>query len=127
MGDGPGYLFRQDVILCHLEIVKTVRRVLNGGGILLDNSKVPSVSIAALAKHDILKGHRINHPIGSFDIRGEAVIIKNNPGHVPLGLLSNIVFKRAVEKGQKICWDDVEVPDSLALRAWRSIKRRILK
>ena len=127
MGDGPGYLFRQDVILCHLEIVKTVRRVLNGGGILLDNSKAPTVSIAALAKHDIPKGHQINHPIGRFDIRGEAVIIKNNPDHVPLGLLSNIVFKRAVEKGQKICWDDVEVPDSLALRAWRSIKRRILK
>lgn len=127
MGDGPNYFFRQDMILCHLEIVKTVRRILKGGDILLDNSKTPAIGIAAIAKHDIQKGHKIDHPIGSFDIRGETVKIKKNPDHVPLGLLSNIVFKRDIEKGQVIRWDDVEVPESLALKAWRTIARGILK
>ena len=125
MGDGPNYFFRQDMILCHMEIVKTVRRILKGGGILLDNSTKPAISIAAFAKHDIRKGHKIDHPIGSFDIRGETVRITNNPDHVPLGLLSHGIFKHDIEKGQMICWDDVEVPESLALEAWRVITRRI--
>ena len=127
MGDGPSYFFRQDMILCHMEIIKTVRRILNGGSVLLDNSKNPTISVAAYAKHDIPKGHKIGHPIGSFDIRGEAVKIAKNPSHVPLGLLADITFKRNMEKGQMVCWDDIEMPDSLALRAWRAIARRILK
>ena len=127
MGQGPCYFFYKNVILCHLEIVKTVRRILNGGAILLDNSKTPTVSVTAIAKHKIRQGHTIGHPLGSFDIRGIAVKIKDHPGHVPMGLLSNIVFKRDVDEGQMIRWDDVEVPESLALKAWLTITRRILK
>lgn len=127
MGPGPYYFFYKNAILCHLEILKTVRRVLNNGSILLDNSKTPTVSIAAIAKHKIRKGHTIDHPLGSFDIRGIAVKIKDHADHVPHGLLSNIVFKRDVDEGQMIRWDDVEVPESLALKAWRTITRKTLR
>lgn len=123
MGPGPCYFFYKNVILCHLEIVKTVRRILNGGPVLLDNSKASAVSVAAIAKHKIRRGHTIGHPLGSFDIRGIAVKIKDHAGHVPMGLLSNIVFKRGIDEGQMIHWDDVEVPESLALKAWRTIMK----
>jgi len=126
MGDGPNYFFHQDMILCHLEIIKTIRRILNGGDILLDNSKYPTISVAAFAKHDLHKGYKIDHPIGNFDIRGQAINIKRNQDHIPLGLLSDIVFKRDVKKGNMICWDDIEISDSLALKAWNNIVKELI-
>ncbi|MCK4828529.1 NAD(P)-dependent oxidoreductase, partial [bacterium] len=39
LGEGPYYILLQNFHLCHLEIAKTVRRVLNGGGVLLNNSE----------------------------------------------------------------------------------------
>jgi len=50
-----------------------------------------------------------------------AVKIAENLGHVPIGLLANAVVTRHIEPGQQISFDDVEVPESLALRAWREI------
>jgi predicted homoserine dehydrogenase-like protein len=126
MGSGPYYFFHKNAILCHLEIIKTVRRILNGGPILLDNSRTPTVSIAAVAKHKIRRGDAIGHPIGSFDIRGIAVKIRGHKDHIPLGLLSDVVFRHDVDEGQIIRWDDVEVPESLAVKAWHSILRKVL-
>ncbi|HQP46721.1 MAG TPA: hypothetical protein PKV59_07960 [Flexilinea sp.] len=127
MGKGPVYYFDKNSILTYMEIIKTVRRVLNGGGILLDNGQVPTVSIAAVAKHGICKGTKIEHPVGNFDMRGVAVEIKKVKDHVPMALLLNAVFKRKVNQGAIVCWDDVEIPESLALKAWRSIAQRVLK
>ncbi|MDP2654671.1 MAG: NAD(P)-dependent oxidoreductase [Candidatus Omnitrophota bacterium] len=127
MGPGPYYFFHNNAILCHMEIIKTVRRILNGGPVLLDNSSAPTVSIAAITKHKIVKGHAIRHPLGSFDIRGIAVRIKDHADHVPMGLLSDVIFKRDVDEGQMVRWDDVEVPESLALKAWHTVAQRVLK
>eukprot|EP00130_Batrachochytrium_dendrobatidis_P008511 XP_006683386.1 hypothetical protein BATDEDRAFT_28903 [Batrachochytrium dendrobatidis JAM81] len=118
MGEGPYYTILQNYHLCHLEIMKTIRRVINGGGVLLNNGENPTVSVAAIAKGTLEPGEKIEKGIGSFRVRGEAVKIATNPNHVPIGLLVNTVIKRQVEEGQIVTFDDVELPESLALEAW---------
>lgn len=119
LGEGPYYTILQNYHLCHLEVVKTIKRVINGGGVLLNNGENPTVSAAAIAKRRLLQGEKIEKGIGSFQVRGEAVRIETHPNHVPIGLLVNAVLKRNIEKGQIITFDDVELPESLALNAWR--------
>jgi dTDP-4-dehydrorhamnose reductase len=118
LGEGPYYVIERTYHLCHLEIVKTIRRVLDGGGVLLDNGAQPRFSVAAIAKHDIKAGDRLKKGIGSFDVRGEAVIIANHPEHVPIGLLSDAVFVRDVKEGEIVTFADVKLPRSRALEIW---------
>ncbi|WP_035532202.1 NAD(P)-dependent oxidoreductase [Halobacillus kuroshimensis] len=121
MGDGPYYTMQTNYHLCHLEVLKTIRRVINGGGILLNNSTNPRLSVAAIAKKNLLNGTNIEHGIGSFEFRGEAVRINDEPDHVPIGLLRNGVLNRSIEEGEMIRFSDVELPDSFALRVWKKI------
>ncbi len=118
MGEGPYYTILQNYHLCHLEIMKTIRRVINGGGVLLNNGENPTISVAAIAKRTLQLGETIEKGIGSFQVRGVAVKIATNANHVPIGLLVNAVLKREVEAGEMITFDDVELPESLALTAW---------
>ncbi len=121
LGDGPYYVLERTYHLCHLEIIKTIKRVLSGGGVLLNNGSNPKLSVAAIAKHNIKAGEFIKKGIGSFDVRGEAVHIKNHPNHVPIGLLANATFIRDVKEGEIVTFDDVKLPDSLALDIWKKI------
>jgi predicted homoserine dehydrogenase-like protein len=121
MGDGPYYVIERTFHLCHLEIMKTVKRVFNGGGVLLDNSKKPTISVATIAKRDIKKGTVIKKGIGSFEVRGEAIRIGENKKHLPIGLCSNVVLKRDIKAGEVLNLEDVEMEESLALHAWKSI------
>lgn len=123
MGEGPYYTILQNYHLCHLEVVKTIRRVINGGGVLLNNGENPKVSVAAVAKRALEPGEEIEKGIGSFQVRGEAVNISSHKNHVPIGLLVNAVLKRNVEEGQIVTFDDVELPESLALDAWKEINK----
>lgn len=118
MGEGPYYTILQNYHLCHLEIMKTIKRVINGGGVLLNNGESPTVSVAAIAKRTLKPGEKIDKGIGSFQVRGEAVKIAANNGHVPIGLLVDAVMKREVAEGEMITFYDVELPESLALTAW---------
>ena len=121
MGDGPSYTLVRPNIFVHLEILKTVRRVLSGGGVLLDNSASPELSLAAVAKRDLRPGERILRGIGSFDVRGRAIRIAEHPDHIPIGLLCDAVVERPVPRGGVLTMADVSVPESLALRLWRGI------
>ena len=127
MGDGPYYILERTFHLCHLEIMKTVHRVLRGGGILLDNSMHPTISVTTIAKRDLKPGDIISKGIGSFDVRGIAVKIKEHRGHVPIGLMKDAVIKRPVAAGDELTFDDVELPESLAIKAWRSIEKKVFK
>jgi predicted homoserine dehydrogenase-like protein len=122
LGDGPYYVLLQNYHLCHLEIQKTIRRVLSGGKVLINNGATPSVSVAAVAKRRILPGTFVGKGIGSFVARGEAVRMQDAPDHLPIGLLANAVVTRTIEAGQQITFDDVELPMTLALKAWREIR-----
>ena len=79
-----------------------------------------------MVKRDLKPGDRIASGIGSFDVRGEAVRIADTAGHVPIGLLADAVIKRPLKRGDIIGMDDVELPESLALRAWAEIERSVL-
>jgi predicted homoserine dehydrogenase-like protein len=54
------------------------------------------------------------------------VRIVDYAGHLPIGLLSDAVIRRPIRRGDVIGMDDIEIPDSLALRAWREIEGRVL-
>jgi predicted homoserine dehydrogenase-like protein len=116
MGDGPYYVLMRNYHLCALEIAKTVRRVLAGGPPLLTNSTAPTVGVAAVAKRDIPAGTLLPYAIGSFDLRGEAVLNDEAPSHVPIGLIQNARVRHSLQAGQTVSFGDVELPDSLALR-----------
>lgn len=121
LGEGPYYTIIRNNIFVHLEIMKTVRRVLDQGSILLDNSKDPELSLAAIAKTDLAAGDELDHGIGSFSTRGHAVRIADHPNHVPIGLISDARLSRGVERGQILTFDDVELPESRAREIWAGL------
>jgi len=125
LGDGPYYILDRTFHLCHLEIIKTIKRVLAGGGVLLDNSASPRVSVASIAKRDLKAGTKIKKGIGSFDVRGIAVNIKENKNHVPIGLLEDITLSRDVKAGERITFDDIEMPNNRAVEIWKEIIKTI--
>jgi predicted homoserine dehydrogenase-like protein len=116
LGKGPYYLLVKPFHLCSFEIVKTVRRVMTGGSVLLNNSGAPSVGVAAVAKKAMAAGERFSLGSGGFKVRGTAVRFSEHPGHVPLGILGGAVLKRPVEPGQIINLDDVDLTDTSATR-----------
>ncbi len=115
LGPGPYYTLIRPFHLCSLEVGKTVRRVLAGGGVLLNNSTAPTLGVAAIAKRPMRGGELIERGIGGFQLRGEAVKLAEHPDHVPIGLLRKTALKRAVEPGQIITYDDVDILPSRAL------------
>lgn len=115
LGPGPYYTLIRPFHLCSLEVGKTVRRVLAGGGVLLNNSTAPTLGVAAIAKRPMRAGDLIERGIGGFQFRGEAVKLAEHPDHVPIGLLRKTALKRAVEPGQIITYDDVDILPSRAL------------
>lgn len=121
LGNGPYYTLIRDFHLPHMELVKTLDRAVADGPVLLDNSAAPTISVAAIAKHDLAAGHSVRKAIGSFDLRGECVEIAANREHVPIGLLENVVLKRPIKQGDIVTYDDVEFSDDYALSIWKSI------
>lgn len=118
MGDGPYYHHYKPIHLCFFEIPGTIKRMMERQEILIDNSKNPTISVAAIAKRRLVKGDYIQKGIGSFEVRGEAIRIIDEPNHVPIGLLKNVVLKENVEVGQIIKFSDIDIPPSLATTAW---------
>jgi predicted homoserine dehydrogenase-like protein len=124
MGDGPYYVLLRPYHLCHLELMKTLRRTRDGGSILLDNGAKPEVIVASIAKQAFAAGDIIDHPIGSFALRGEAMLISTDPEAVPLGILHGARVKHAVEPGQRLTYADVELPESPLVQAVRRMNER---
>ena len=84
MGDGPFYNLIKNYHLCHLEVIKTVKAILRQGssGVLMNNGVNPRVSVATIAKRRLRKDEIIERGIGSFDVRGEAIDIADDPDHL---------------------------------------------
>ncbi|MBX6389153.1 MAG: NAD(P)-dependent oxidoreductase [Frankia sp.] len=120
LGDSPYVLLERPFHLCDLEIPQTINRLLRGDALMFNNGQRPRFSVAALAKRDLAAGERIERGIGGFQVRGEAVVIADEPDHVPIGLLTGARLERPVAAGQIVRFGDVSLPDSLALSAWRS-------
>jgi predicted homoserine dehydrogenase-like protein len=119
LGPGPNYTLIKPNILVHLEILKTIRRVVAEGRVLLDNSSRPELSLGAVAKRDIASGELIANAIGSFELRGHAIRISDHPDHLPIGLISEARVHRPIERGELVTEAAVEIPDSHAADLWR--------
>lgn len=126
MGEGPYFTLLRPYHLCHVEIPKTVKRIIDGRKPLLNNSEMPSIGVVGLAKVPLAAGHRIKKGIGSFDTRGIAIRIVDDPDHVPIGLLDGAILRNSIEPGQRIRFQDVDLPDSLALNIWCQIRDKVL-
>ncbi len=124
LGDGPYYVITRPFHLCHLEISKTIRQVLKGEKVLLNNGENPTISVATIAKRRLMPGEIIKRGIGSFEVRGEAIKIADLPGHLPIGLVFDVVVKHYIEPGEVISFTDVEIPESQALVAWQDIVKQ---
>ena len=128
LGDGPFYTLLRHNIFVHLEVFKTIERVLRGGDVLLDNGATPRIGVAAVAKRALRPGERIERGGGGFDLRGICVDIVDRPGHLPICLADGARVGRRLEPGQVIALGDVDPPDDRAwtLDLWRSIEARAL-
>lgn len=127
LGKGPHYVIIQPYHLCHLEISKTIMKVLSGDkSYNFNNGQNPTIQVAAIAKRQIEKGEFLKRGLGSFETRGEAIKIKNHPEAVPIGLLQEAKFIRAVPEGQMITFADVELPKSRALELWKELLSEIV-
>ena len=126
MGQGPYYVLTQNDVLVHLQVPRTIRSLVQTGKVLLTNSSTPTVNVAAIAKTGLVPGQRIGCGIGSFETRGECVNIVDDPDAVPIGLLQDAVIKRKVVDGEMLRMDDVELPETLALKAWLATRDRVI-
>ena len=119
LGKGPVYVLHRPYHLCFFEIPKTIIRFLQTRMPILDNGSQPSISVATIAKCKLTPGTIIKKGIGSFTLRGENVKITDYPDHLPIGLADNIHIKRHIEPGQIIEFEDIDIPESKAVKAWQ--------
>ena len=118
LGDGPYYFFERPFHLCHFELPKTARAVVDGDEPLLNNGANPRYGVAALAKRDLTAGETIDRGVGGFSVRGEGVAIADEPDHVPISLLTGATLRRDIRAGETLRFGDVDLPESEALEAW---------
>ncbi len=116
-----GYILLRNYHLVHLEARNTIRKVIEGEGILLNNSANPEITVGAIAKHDMKVGDSILKGAGGFDVRGHAVKMKEHKTAVPVCLLQKTPLARDVVRGQIITFDDVDLEPSKALDCYQDI------
>ena len=124
LGEGPFYTLLRPYHLCHLEMPRTLLNVVQGEPPLLNNGPRPTLGIVAIAKRAIPQGTLIRHAIGGGWLRGEAWRIADMAGAAPLGLLGGARCRRALPAGAIVTLDDIELPDTVATRAWLTMRAR---
>ena len=128
LGPGPYYVLLKPYHLVHLEIPKTILKVLTGDkSYRFNNGKKPIAQVVAVTKRDIKAGEKIRRSLGSFDIRGEAVKINSYQDAVPICLMQNVKFKNTVKEGQVVKLSDIEIPQTRALEMWQKTLSEITK
>lgn len=122
LGKGPFYTLTKPHHLCHLEIVKTVWKVLSGdSSYAFNNGQEPTVQVASVAKRKLQKREVIRRGLGGFEVRGEAVLIANHPDAVPITLMNQAEIVQPVEENELVTFAHVKLPKSRALQHWKEI------
>jgi predicted homoserine dehydrogenase-like protein len=116
LGKGPYYLLVKPYHLCSLEVMKTVRRMINTGQVLLNNSEQAYIGVAARAKRKLVPGECFSAEDMAFMSRGTAVVKTEYQNHVPLGILRGAVVRRPLEPEQVVEFDDVDLAETTACR-----------
>ena len=104
LGDGPYYGLIKNYCLVHLEVFKTIERVMRQRRPLLNNSATPRVSVASIAKRQLRPGEVIERGCGSFEVRGTCVKIGDRPGHVPICPASRMHVQRRSSRASCSPW-----------------------
>ncbi|MEL6645904.1 MAG: SAF domain-containing protein [Pseudomonadota bacterium] len=117
--EGGAYVLLRPHHLVHLELTKTLRRVVEGRPPLLTNSADPTITVAAIAKRPLPAGTVFDEALGGFDLRGEAIEIAGNADAAPITLMDGARLRHAVEPGQVLRMSDVEMVENRALDLYR--------
>lgn len=121
-GDGPVYAIVRPAIYAHLEAMRSIRVLVRERRVLLDNTARPRFSVGAVAKRDLSPGDCLPYGIGSFDVRGRVLRLAENPDHMPVGLIKDAIVRHPLKRGDLLMFDDLELADGLAKRAWQGIR-----
>jgi len=119
--EGKGYVILRPYHLCHLEVINTIRKIINGDPILLNNSSSPRITVGAVAKKALKTGTTIKKGAGGFDTRGHAIQLAEHRDAVPVCLLKNTKVIRDVEPGEIIRFEHVDLAETTALEIYRKI------
>lgn len=119
--DHPCFSLLRPHHLIHVEVPRTLRDVRDGRAPLLNNSVRPRFGLAAVTKRPLSAGAVIERGVGSFDVRGVAVSLRERPDHVPATLLAGARLRHELPPGHVVRFDDVDLPPCAALRLYREI------
>ena len=126
LGDGPNYTIVKPYHLCHLEIAGTITKVLLGDtSYSFNNGRSPTIQVMAVTKREIRAGETIERGLGGFDVRGEAVKIRDFAEAVPITLIHKAEFVKTVGEGQVVTFEDVRLPETRALTMWEEVLSRV--
>ena len=118
---GKGYVILRPYHLCHLEPINTIRKVLQGEPILLNNSANPRITVGAVAKKPLKAGTIIKKGAGGFDTRGYAIQLADHKDAVPICLLKATKIIRDIEPDEIIRFEHVDLDETKALEIYREI------
>jgi predicted homoserine dehydrogenase-like protein len=109
LGPGPFYLHYRPCHLCHVETPLAVASAAIGGRALLRPGNHLN-EVVAVAKRDLPAGHRLVHTIGSADVRGELLRVREAADALPIGMVHDEpggVLRRPIRSGEIIPRDAV--------------------
>lgn len=119
MGDGPRYVLFDAYHLCHLEVANTIAQIALTGQEVINNGLTPVTATIAYAKQDISAG-TLSDGIGGDLVRGDIVKVEEGKKYVPVGLTKGMEFVKSVSMDEPIPLDAVKLPDTTAVRLWKS-------
>ncbi|MCU0545781.1 MAG: hypothetical protein MUE44_27050 [Oscillatoriaceae cyanobacterium Prado104] len=124
--EGLAYMLLRPHHLCYLEALNTLRKIVLGEQILLNNSANPTIAVAAVAKRKIGRDEIIERGAGGFDVRGMALRLRENIDAVPICLLKNTRIVKEIEPGQIVRFEDVELAETKALEVYRDLLNSLI-
>jgi predicted homoserine dehydrogenase-like protein len=121
---GPHYTLYRPYHLASLETPITIAKAVLHQDTSIHPLGAPISETVTVAKRSIQPGERLDG-IGGYSVRGMLEThqdMKKN-GHIPIGLISgNVVAKRAIEEGQFLTQDDVELDTSTTVWKLRALQ-----
>lgn len=119
--DGKGYVILRPYHLCHLEVLNTIRKIIDGAPILLNNSVSPRITVGAVAKKPLKAGATIKKGAGGFDVRGHAIQLAEYRDAVPICLLKQTRIIKDIAPDEIVRFEHVDLAETKALEIYRQI------
>lgn len=121
MGPGPYYVLYRPFHLASMEIPVSIARAALDGEVTMRAVGAPRVECVAVAKRDLSAGDELDG-IGGETVYGLAVEARQARAMraVPIGVVAGARVQRAVEQGQVLTEEDVQLDErSVIVQLWR--------